>query len=385
MTHFFNFTRRSLIYQILSCNRLERKSQFLPAFFQKVYRENITLLKRKFTSMLAGFLAAIAVSAHASTITTLKLSISQDQAHPVYQSIQFMAERVRDYTDGTVEIRIYPSGQLGTQRESVELLQSGALDMAKSNASSLELFEAAYGTFNVPYLFRDREHFYRVLTCGVGSDILGASKGKGFLGLTYYDGGARSFYAQRRIQSPADLSGMKIRVQPSFTAIRMISLMGGSPTPLAYGELYTALQQGVVDGAENNETALDNSRHGEVTRFFSTDEHTMIPDVLVISETSWSGLAKKQRSALRKAAEESMVFHKRLWSEVIKKARKKSETIMGVQFISVDKKPFIDAVELMHHDALMNKNIGRYIKKIDTLVARKVKNGRSHTSQLSDY
>ncbi|KUI96575.1 TRAP transporter substrate-binding protein [Vibrio sp. MEBiC08052] len=324
---------------------------------------------KKTLSTLMACVAAASISFTASATTILKLSHNQDRNHPVHKSMQYMAEKVKEYTHGEVKIRIYPNGQLGTQRESMELLQNGALDIAKSNASELESFEPAYGAFNIPYIFHDRDHFYRVLTGQVGDDILNASKGKGFIGLTYYDGGARSFYAKKPIKSPADLKGMKIRVQPSPTAVNMIKLMGGSPTPLAYGELYTALQQGVVDGAENNETALTNSRHGEVAKFFSMDEHTMIPDVLVISEESWNKLTPDQQVAIHKAAKESMLYHKDLWTKMIAEAQEKAKTAMGVSFVKVEKQPFIDAVKPMHDEALSNQAIAKYVKEIDALAS----------------
>ncbi|MCL9777242.1 TRAP transporter substrate-binding protein [Vibrio methylphosphonaticus] len=303
----------------------------------------------------------------ASAATTLKLSHNQDRNHPVHKSMQFMADQVKEYTDGEVRIRIYPNGQLGTQRESMELLQNGALQIAKSNASEMESFEPAYGAFNIPYIFRDRDHYYRAMTGEVGEKILAASHDKGFVGLTYYDAGSRSFYANKPINSPEDLKGLKIRVQPSPTAVEMIKLMGGSPTPLAYGELYTALQQGVVDGAENNPTALTNSRHGEVSKVYSQDEHTMIPDVLVISSASWDKLPKDQQVAIKKAAKESMMFHKELWTEMTEEAVKKAQDSMSVKFVSVEKQPFVDAVKPMHDAALNNPAIAEYVSGIDAL------------------
>lgn len=322
--------------------------------------------KKRVIAMLTS--AALIISAAPVSATTiLKLSHNQGRTHPVHKSLKYFAEKVQEYTHGDVKVRVYPNGQLGTQRESMELLQNGALDMAKSNASELESFAPAYGAFNIPYLFHNRDHFYKVLTGKVGRDILNSSKGKGFIGLTYYDGGARSFYANKAIRTPSDLKGMKIRVQPSPTAIEMIKLMGGSPTPLAFGELYTALQQGVVDGAENNPTALTSSRHGEVAKIYSMDEHTMIPDVLVISETSWNKLSSADKKAIRKAARESMMYHKKLWTKVIKKAMEKAKKTMGVSFIEVNKQPFIDAVKPLHDEALQKPAIASYVKAIDAL------------------
>ncbi|SHO57402.1 TRAP transporter substrate-binding protein [Vibrio quintilis] len=317
------------------------------------------------TLISCALTATTSLSAYAAT--TLKLSHNQDRTHPVHKSMQFMAKEVKALTHGEVRIRIYPNGQLGTQRESMELLQNGAIDMVKSNASELESFEPAYGAFNIPYIFHDKAHFYRAITGDVGEKILASSHDKGFVGLTYYDAGARSFYAQKPIKSPSDLKGMKIRVQPSPTAVEMIQLMGGSPTPLAFGELYTALQQGVVDGAENNPTALTSARHGEVVKYYSQDEHTIIPDVLVISSKVWDKLPADQQAAIKKAATDSMMYHKDLWTKMTDKAIEKAEKSMDVKFVKVDKQPFIDAVKPMHDKALKNPAIASYVQQIDAL------------------
>ncbi|MEE6076156.1 TRAP transporter substrate-binding protein [Avibacterium paragallinarum] len=322
-----------------------------------------TILSSALITMLS---MGIALSSQAKT--TLKISHNNDKTHPVHISMQHMADEVKQLTNGEVMIRIYPNSQLGSQRESMELLQAGSLDMAKSNASEMEAFEATYGAFNLPYLFKDRDHYYRVLADNdVGQKILQNSQDKGFIGLTYYDGGARSFYANKPIKSPEDLKGMKIRVQPSPTAVEMIKLMGASPTPLAYGELYTALQQKVVDGAENNETALTLARHGEVAKFFSEDEHTMIPDVLLISTKSWQKLTPEQQKILKQAADNSMLFHKDLWTKMIAEEKDKAQKQLKVEFVQVDKAPFVQAVKSMHDTAKQNTTLKPYIERIEAL------------------
>lgn len=322
---------------------------------------------KKALSAAIAFAVLAGASFSASAKTVLKLSHNQDRATPVHKSMQFMADEVKKLTDGDLIVRIYPNGQLGSQRESMELLQNGALDMAKSNASELESFEPSYGAFNIPYIFRDRDHYYRSMQGKVGQDILKSSKDKGFVGLTYFDGGSRSFYSNKEIQTPADLKGMKIRVQPSPTAVKMVKLLGGSPTPLAYGELYTALQQGVVDGAENNTMALTNARHGEVAKVYSLDEHTMIPDVLVISTNSWDKLSATQQKALKEAADKSMMFMKDLWTETMEVENAKAKK-MGVKYVTVDKQSFVDAVKPMHDEAKQNPAIGEYVESIYKLV-----------------
>ncbi|AWW33781.1 TRAP transporter substrate-binding protein [Mannheimia varigena] len=324
--------------------------------------------KKTLLSTSLATVLSLGLAFSASAKTTLKLNHNNDKTHPVHISMQKMADEVKELTNGEVVIRVYPNSQLGTQRESIELLQAGSLDMAKSNASEMESFEPTYGAFNIPYLFHNVDHYYTALKDPeVGQKILEASQGKGFLGLTYYDGGARSFYANKEIRTPADLKGLKVRVQPSPSAVKMMELLGGSATPLAYGELYTALQQKVVDAAENNETALTLARHGEVSKIFSQDEHTMIPDVLLISEKTWAKLTPEQQKAIKTAANNSMMSHKDLWAKMIEEEKKKAQEQMGVKFITVEKQPFIDATKPMKDEAKANPAIGSLVEKIDTL------------------
>ncbi|WP_417617128.1 TRAP transporter substrate-binding protein [Oceanisphaera sp.] len=300
--------------------------------------------KKTILALIVG--ATMAVSG-AVQATTLKLSHNMDTSYPVHKAMKFMADRAKELSGGDLKIRIYPNGQLGSQRESLELIQNGALHMAKSNAAELEAFAKAYGAFNMPYLFDDQDHYYRALESDIGQQILQSSEANGFVGVTYYDAGARSFYAKKAIMSPADVKGMKVRVQPSPTAVEMIKLLGGHPTPLAFGELYTALQQGVVDAAENNLPSMTMNRHSEVTKFFSMDEHTMIPDVLVISAKVWKELPEHERNALSQAAAESMQEMRKLWAES-EIAERKSAEKQGVEFVTVDKGPFQQAVAPMY-------------------------------------
>jgi len=309
-------------------------------------------VKKGLISLVVG--ALLLGSAPLYAAVNMKLSHNHSRNHPVHIAMQQMADRAKELSDGNLRIRIYPDAQLGSQRESLELVQNGALAMAKSNAAELEAFAKNYGAFNLPYLFTDRDHYYRAMQGEAGKAILQSSRDNGFIGIAYYDAGARSFYAKKPINSPEDLNGLKVRVQPSPSAVEMIRLLGGNATPLAYGELYTALQQGVVDAAENNLTALTLNRHGEVTKFYSIDEHTMIPDVLVISAKVWDKLSDKDRQALQQAADESMMIMKDLWSKSEEEEKVKAEA-MGVEFVYPEKKAFQDAVQPMY-DQLKEKD-----------------------------
>ncbi|ECW5064951.1 TRAP transporter substrate-binding protein, partial [Salmonella enterica subsp. enterica serovar Heidelberg] len=261
---------------------------------------------RSFTTSAVLLAGCLLLAFPALAKTTLKLSHNQDKSHAVHKAMSYLADKAKAYSDGELNIRIYPNATLGNERESLELMNSGALQMVKVNAASLESFAPEYSVFSLPFLFRDRDHYYNVLKSDLGKRILASSESKGFVGLTWYDGGARSFYAGKPITQPDDLAGMKIRVQQSPSAIAMVKALGGVPTPMAQGELYTALQQGVVDGGENNPVVYADMRHAEVAKFYSRDEHTMVPDVLVISTKVLNKLSDKERKALYKAADESM-------------------------------------------------------------------------------
>ncbi|PLW77787.1 TRAP transporter substrate-binding protein [Cohaesibacter celericrescens] len=308
-------------------------------------------MKRNLALIGAVAGAAFALTATAASAVTLKLNHNNPKDHQLHKSMEFMAERVKELTNGDVKIRVYANAQLGTQRESLELVQNGTLAMAKSNASELEAFEESYSAMNLPYIFVSEDHYYNVLSGEIGDDILMASKDKGFIGLTYYVEGARSFYANKEIHTPADLKGMKIRVQPSESAIRMVELLGGNPTPISWGELYSALKQGVVDGAENNPSALTSARHGEVSKFYSNDGHTMIPSVVVMSTKVWDSLDENQQKALKQAAKDSMLFHREAWNEQTRKDIEQAKKELDVKFIEVEKGPFIEAVMPMHEEA----------------------------------
>jgi len=310
-------------------------------------------------------LAGTTLIAGAAGAQTLRLNHNNPPDHPVHVSMEFMAERVEELTGGEISIRVYPNAQLGTQRESMELVQNCALEMARSNASELEAFEESYSALNLPYIFRSEEHFHEVITGDIGRDILDASVEEGFRGIAFYTEGARSFYGNKPITEPADLDGLKVRVQPSPSAIRMVELLGGNPTPIAWGELYSALQQGVVDAAENNPTALTTARHGEVVGHFSLDEHTMIPSVVVISNCAWDDMTDAERDALRQAARESMDRHREAWNEASVAAIEEAQAELGVEIHEVDKAAFAERVLPMHDEvAARSDNLADLVARI---------------------
>ncbi|TGG92866.1 TRAP transporter substrate-binding protein [Natronospirillum operosum] len=305
-------------------------------------------IKHLRSSALAGALLLSVASLVQSE--TLRLNHNNPEDHPTHISMEYMGERLSELTDGELNIRVYANAQLGSQRESMELVESGILAMARSNTAELEAFEPLYAVMNLPFIFESEEHFETVINGEIGQDILNASRDRGFIGLAFLTEGARSFYGDRAVNSPADLEGVNVRVQPSPSAIRMVELLGGDPTPIDWGELYSALQQGVVAVAENNPTALTNARHGEVVSNFSLNEHTIIPSVVVISTAVWDGLTEDQQVAMRQAASEAQAFHSESWNETAMAALETAQNEMGVEINEVEKAPFIEAVMPMHDE-----------------------------------
>ena len=281
-------------------------------------------------------------------IRRFKLSHGLDVVHPVHQAMEYMSKRLRELSDGKMTIDIYPSEQLGSERESIEMLQLGSIDLTKTSAAVLENFVPRAGVFSLPYLFRSQEHAWRVFLGEIGQEILASGASAGIRGLCYYDSGSRSFYTKDKpIRTPADLVGMKIRVQKSQMAVKTIEVLGGSPTPIDWGELYTSLQQGVVDGAENNPPSLYTSHHYEVCKFYYLDEHTTIPDVLLMSEKIWSELTAAQREMFQQAADDSMHYQRGLWKTMVEESMRQIKAA-GVEVGVPDKKPFMDKVQPLY-------------------------------------
>ena len=254
----------------------------------------------------------------------------------------FMKDKLEEKSGGKLRIKIYSDSQLGPERVLTELLQIGSLAMTKVSASPLTAFVPEYGVLEMPYLFRDKEHMFQVLEGDIGKNILSKGEKYWLRGLCFYDAGSRSFYTKDKpIRKPEDLKGLKIRVQNSKNAFDMVNALGGSPTPIAFGELYTALQQGVVDGAENNPPSFFSSRHYEVCKYYSLDEHTSVPDVLIISTKVWNTLSEEEKLWLQEAADESVQAQKQYWKEAVA-ANLEEVQKAGVEIIYPEKQPFAE-------------------------------------------
>lgn len=311
------------------------------------------------------FLSAMFLSCgKVSTVKKLKIGHGLDQSHPVHQAMLYLAERAEEKSKGQLKISVYPSQQLGTERECLELLQIGSLAMTKVSSSVLEGFAPIFKVFSLPYIFRSEEHKFNVFEGDVGKELLVSPKEFWLRGLCFYDAGSRSFYTKDNpIDSPDDLTGLKIRTQESATSVKLVNSLGGSATPISWGELYTALQQGVVDGAENNPPSFYLSRHYEVCKYYSIDEHTAVPDVLLISTIIWDDLTVEQQNWIQEAANESYDYQKKLWKESTLESLKAVEAA-GVKITYPDKTPFIEKVQPLLEEFKSEKEVYDLIQKI---------------------
>ena len=313
--------------------------------------------------LLAGFLALVlcvpalwgcsssqnsaSSSAEATSENPLVLTLAHglSETHTVHKAMTEFANEVKEKTNGRIVINIFPNGQLGSENENLEQIQAGVISMTKVSAPGLATYNEAYNTFGLPYLFNDTTDFYNVMDSQKMRDFFLSTSDDGFVVLTYYTSGARSFYTKdKAIRTPSDLKGLKIRVQDMKSQTDMLTALGGTPVAMAYGDVYTSLQSGIIDGTENNETALTTGKHGEVCKVYSQDEHAMIPDVLTMSAKEWNKISAEDQKIVLECAYNSTESHKVAWEEAINKAIETAKTEMGVEFVTdIDKAAFKEA------------------------------------------
>tara|TARA_R110002096_G_scaffold321161_1_gene515232 strand:- start:2065 stop:3039 length:975 start_codon:yes stop_codon:yes gene_type:complete len=271
--------------------------------------------------LLAILFISMASCKKADKGKVLYLGHTLPQTHPVHKGILEFQKALETKSKGSLKVKIFPDAQLGSEREVLELLQIGSVAATKVSAATLSNFVPEYHLLGIPYLFRDKDHQFDVLEGEIGKSIL--EKGSKFWlrGLCYYDAGSRSFYtSEKAIRTPDDLKGLKIRVMNNQMAINMVNSMGGSATPLAYGELYTAIQQGVVDGAENNPPSFVSSNHYEISKYYTLDQHSSVPDVLLIGTKFWNKLSEEEKIWVQEAADESAQAQKQFWNESVEES-----------------------------------------------------------------
>ncbi len=284
--------------------------------------------------------------------------------YPTVQAVLHMGKLIEQRTNGRHTLKMYPSSQLGQEKDTIEQTKLGAVDINRVNMGPFNNIVPETNVPSLPFAFRSKAHMRAVMDGQVGEDILKAFEAHGFVGLAYYDSGARSFYNTKKpILTPDDLKGMKIRVQQSDLFVDTMRALGANATPMPYGEVYTGLKTGVIDGAENNWPSYESSKHFEVAKYYSMNEHSMSPEVLVMSKRTWDGLTPEDQAIFRAAAKESVAVMRKLWDE---REMKSEATVRagGAQINAVDKTPFIEAMRPVYEKYLKDDTLRSLLKRI---------------------
>jgi tripartite ATP-independent transporter DctP family solute receptor len=296
----------------------------------------------------------LAATSSVEDARVIRLGHVLNQQHPVHTAMLFMANDLAERSSGRIRIDVYPDEQLGPERELIEMLQFGSLGMTKVSTGVLESFSPKITVFSLPYLFTDRDHFWRVADGPIGEELLDVSVPFNLKGLTFFDAGARSFYINKRtgkaVTRPEDLYGLSIRVMKSRTAVRMVEVLGANPVPIPFGELYSALDTGTVDGAENNPPSLYTSRQYEVSSTYSLDEHTIVPDIVIMSLDTWNRLSPEEQGWVNDSAHAASVYQRDLWVRAEEEAIAEM-TKAGLRVVrDVDKEAFQKKAAAMYQD-----------------------------------
>ena len=312
------------------------------------------LSKTFMIALLACLLAVTLAGCAQSEKKIVRIGHNQATDHPTNIALLAFEEFIESRLGGKYDVEVYPSELLGSQTDMVQLTQTGAIDFCVASNSILETFSKNYTLFNLPYLFSSTEAYHAAMDDpAVADPIFESTKQAGFEAVTWIDAGTRNFYTvDTPINSPADLKGLKIRVQQSPTNVTMMNLLGGSATPMGFGEVYTALQSKVIDGAENNELALTSNGHGDVCKFYSYDMHQMIPDILIGNCGFLDSLSEEERAIFEEGFQLVNTVEREEWVAAVEAAKERAANQQGVTFLYPDVQPFQDICAPMHQELI---------------------------------
>lgn len=304
-------------------------------------------------------LTVFAAPAAAATIN-LKLADNQPPDYPTVVGDNEFARLVNEKSGGRIVIEVFAGGVLGDEKSVMEAVQLGGIELARVNAQPLSDFSKSLRVLSLPYLFRDADHLWKVLDGPIGDELLNSLANSRMMGLAYYDSGSRSFYnSKRAVKTPADMKGLKIRVQQSELMMGLVSALGASPTPMPYGEVYTSLQSGVIDGAENNWPSYYSTSHYEVAKYFTLDHHSRTPEVVIMSKVAWDKLTPEDQKLLKECARASEAAQKKSWADYEKKSidavKAKGNTIIEVEDLTAWQnavKPLVEKMGADHKDLI---------------------------------
>ena len=284
----------------------------------------------------------------------VRIGHNQSENHPSHKGMVAFEEFIEEKLGDKYDVEIFPSELLGSQTEMVQLTQTGAIDFCIASNAILETFSKNYEIFNLPYLFSSAESYHAVMEDeAITGSIFSATKEAGFTAVTWLDAGTRNFYTvDTPIQSVADLKGLKIRVQQSPTNVEMMRLLGGSATPMGFGEVYTSLQSNIIDGAENNEMALKDNGHGDVCKHYSYDMHQMVPDILIGNYAFLEEMSEEERAIFEEGFELVNAVQREEWTKAVEEAKEYAQNVQGVTFYYPDTAEFQQACAPLHETVL---------------------------------
>ncbi len=283
--------------------------------------------------------------------TTLKLAFNQSENHPQYKALSEMSDALYEKTNGAYKIEISPNELLGSQKDAFELVQNGTIQMAVVANSIVENVNSDFAVLGLPYAYDSTEHQKKVFTSGILDEIFASTEANKFNVLAAFTAGARSVYTDKAVTTPADLAGYKIRVMESPTSIAMLNAMGGIATPMGQGEVYTAVQQGIINGGENNEITYADLKHYEIAPHYSYTRHLMIPDLVIINSATLSGMSEEHQKIVKELSKEFTDREFAIWDEQIDSAIETAKAA-GATFTEVDITPFQEACQKVIDDVV---------------------------------
>jgi tripartite ATP-independent transporter DctP family solute receptor len=315
--------------------------------------------------VLGMMLAALVGFVSPASAREFRVSDTQAEDYPTVQALMFMARLIEQRTGGRHRIHIFHSRQLGEEKETIEQTRAGAIDLNRTNVAPIGAMIPAANVLALPFLFRSFDHLHRVLDQEIGDEILSGFQRHGFVGLTFYDSGARSIYnSVRPIRSLADMKGLRIRIQQSDLMSKMIKSLGAEPIELPYGQVLTGLETKLIDGAENNWPSYVTTGHYKTAPYYTVTEHTMGPEVLVMSTRAWESLSAEDQVIFRDAARESSQHMRSLWLGLERDSRRKARESGNTIIDNFDRKPFERAMNSIYTDMVMEPELIQLIERI---------------------
>lgn len=325
-------------------------------------------MNRITTTILAGAAAVASGSAIAQESYVFKAADTHAADYPTVVAVDHMGNLLSDWTGGRLSVQTFPGRQLGEEKDTIQQTIIGAIDINRVNLAPLNNVVPETAIPSLPYIFRSIDHMHRVMDGQIGQEILASFEPHGLIGLAFYDSGARSFYnTQRPVNSPEDLIGLRIRVQNSDLFVGMVEALGANATPMEFGQVYDALRSGVIDGAENNWPSYESTRHFEVAGYYTLDQHSMSPEVLVMSKASWDKLSDADQTLVAKAAALSVPVMRASWNARVEASRA-AVIANGNEIVDeVDKQPFIDAMAPVYEQFVTTPELQDLVDRIQAL------------------